>query len=326
MLHERYLNSTLTSYLFPEERNVGGHDTLPGEKESAAGAASSSTFQEQVNEPVPEDEKGYVAFPKANPVEESEVVNVAADLEELAEKELQHQLYIQTIMERWVECVECVVMLKDIDWLDKLPDTPENLECLNIIFKHGMKYCTDFQDGVLQPWKLQDWPLNPRVWLAEMERVLKKMAHKGWLPYWLQHPHDGNIREDASVSAGGSTDPGNYVLDVVVHALRLWQYSESSHISKVMKQSIAEYGERANKSAHGPVNLRGNIIEAMTRNLQFTGTFKGKGKGRIPEYDCVEYWWKWEEEYQSTWTSKKQSRTSYWGRGHASSSTSSWYG
>ena len=135
---------------------------------------------------------------------------------------------IEAAMVRWVEMVECVVMLESIDWLGELEDTPENMAALNIIFMHGMKYCSTFCDGCLQPWNLKDRPLNPRVWLAEMERTLKVMAMKNWLPYWLKHPHDRNIRDDASASADGSTDPGNYVLDVVVHALRLWQYSESS--------------------------------------------------------------------------------------------------
>ena len=93
------------------------------------------------------------------------------------------------------------------------------------------------------------------------------MATRNLLPYWLRRPHERNIREDASESAEGFSDPGNVVLDMAVHALRLWQYCEAYRAEKVMKQSIHEYGSRANKSSVGPVNLRGNIVEAMA-NLQ----------------------------------------------------------
>ena len=70
------------------------------------------------------------------------------------------------------------------------------------------------------------------------------------------------------------TDPGKYDLDAFVHAMRLWQYWEASRADLVMQQPIAEYGRRSNKSAKGPVNLRGNIIEAMTKSLQLMDHLK----------------------------------------------------
>ena len=163
-------------------------------------------------------------------------------------------------------------MLEQVDWLDQIPDTTDNVEALKVIFREGMKYCTRFMNGVLLPWNIAHWPLSPRLWLGEFERTLKQMAVRGLLPYWLQHPQDRNIRNDASESAEGFSDPGNFVLDMVVHALRLRQYCEASRAEAVMKQGIHEYGHRANKSAKGLVNLRGNIVEAMTKNLQQMGS------------------------------------------------------
>ena len=158
--------------------------------------------------------------------------------------------------------------------------------------------------------------MNPRVWLAEMERVLKMMARRNRLPYWLLRPHERNIRDDAAESATGSTDPGNYVLDIVVHSLRLWQYCEASRTVLVMRQSIKDYGEKGNKSSAGPVNLRGNIVEAMQKNLQQVGS---RVLRRQQDYDAVEWWWKWEEQ---------QWETGSWWQGRqasASVSASSWH-
>ena len=151
-----------------------------------------------------------------------------------------------------------------------------------------------------------------------MERVLKEMALRNCLPYWLRRPHDRNIRDDAAASADGSVDPGNYVLDVLVHALRLWQYSESGRIPRVMKQSIAEYGAKSNKSSHGPVNLRGNIVEAMQRNLQQQGVPRLQNEY---EYDAIEWWVNWTPaQSQQTW---QQNQRWVGTRGSAGSSSSS---
>ena len=118
-----------------------------------------------------------------------------------------------------------------------------------------MRYCRDFTNSVILPWNLSEWPLKPRVWLAEMERTLYAMEQRGELPYWLMHPNDRHIRDDAAAAADGFTDPGNMVLDTSVHALRLWQYCDASKASLVVRQSGHEYGHRANCSSTGPVKL-----------------------------------------------------------------------
>merc|ERR1712026_524359 len=122
----------------------------------------------------------------------------------------------------------------------------------------------------------------------------KVMQQRNQLPYWLRKPHDKHIREAAALSADGFTDPGNLVLDTFAHALRLWQYCEPSRASLVVRQSPHDYGHRANRSSTGPVNLRGNIVEAMSRNLQHTGSKVPKGWTK--EYDP--YWWYWTEDVE----------------------------
>ena len=227
-------------------------------------------------------------FPTGDPVETSSYSKDARD--KSSPKASDDLETMEEQMSRIRELVESVDMLEKIDWLADLPDNPENKEALDIIFREGMTYCRTFMDGTLLPWVISDWPLNPRVWLAEMERTLKAMAKKNWLPYWLRRPHDRNIRTDAGESAKGFSDPGNYVLDVMVHALRLWNYTEASRADMVRRQTVHEYGSRANMSAHGPVNLRGNIIEAMTKNLQEAGSSNIRF---WQKYDPVWYWYEW---------------------------------
>jgi hypothetical protein len=232
---------------------------------------------------VPEEQN--CGFPRQDPVEKSPLPPV---VEADSEQDEPETTEISTSdMQRWSEMVECVAMLEQVSWLSDIAETPENAAALNVIFREGMEYCNKFMDGVLLPWNILNWPLQPRIWLGEQERTLKAMAKRGCLPRWLRKPHDKNIREDAAEGAEGFSDPGNFVLDVVVHALRLWQYCDSSKVPAVIRQSIHEYGHRANRSSSGPVNLRGNIVEAMTKDLQKMGTRKHYYKAPI---DAVEQW------------------------------------
>ena len=230
-------------------------------------------------------------FPTEEPVED-EVVDVPgkAELEKIqAEPQGESGAKLQETAERWNEQVKCVKLLEDMTWLAELPDTTDNENALRIIFENDMRYCRDFQSRSLLPWSCDQWPLKPRVWLAGMERVLLAMQRRNQLPYWLRKPHDKNIREDAALSADGFTDPGNLVLDTFVHALRLWQYCEPSRASLVLRQSPHDYGHRANRSSTGPVNLRGNIVEAMSRCLQRTASFVPRHWKK--PYDPYRYWW-----------------------------------
>ena len=273
---------------------------------------------EYLNEPRLPMEERCGDFPTAEHVEEASKVELVPDVESLTEEQQQKE-DVETAMKRWVEQVESVRMLDNIDWLEKVPNTAQNVEALNQIFSQGMTYCTHFLDSCLQPWKMDRWPLNPQLWLGEMGRCLRAMKRRNMIPYWLKRPHDRNIRDDAGASADGSTDPGNYVLDMVVHALRLWQYTEAQCINMVIRQSSVDYGEKANKSSHGPVNLRGNIVEAMQRNLQLMGS---QLLSHEQEYDALEYWWKWEMEVQLRWQRGRFASSSIRGDSSASASSS----
>ena len=198
---------------------------------------------------------------------------VAADAgaDPAAEKEAKEIKAKGKKMDRYAESVLCLEMLNKVDWLSDMPNKDEYGKDLTTIFNEGMKYVEKFQHGTLLPWSLDNWPLNPRVWLGELERVLACLAQRGILPRLLTTPHDRNIRKDACDAAAGFPDPGNEVLDMLVHALRLWKYVTASKVELVIRQSTHEYGAGRNRSSIGPVNFRGNIVEAMTKQLQEAG-------------------------------------------------------
>ena len=312
-LHIRYCEESLTykKYFIP---GPSGESKSTPFLEPEPMPSSSSAASGFLDAPLAIEDKGCTNFPKTEAVEQAQVLAIEDVDEEDPTANQASPDELENAMERWVEMVESVEMLEAITWLSEVPENADNLHAMTTIFNHGMKYCTKFNDGVLLPWKMDDWPLNPRVWLAEMERTLGFMARRNMVPYWLRRPHDRNIRDDAGKSADGSTDPGNYILDMVVHSLRLWQYCEAGRIDRVMKQSIAEYGENANKSSHGPVNLRGNIVEAMQRNLQQTGT---RLSWFEQEYDAYNYWVEWGNGFPS------QGSTQQWATGPSASSSSS---
>ena len=274
-------------------------------------------FQERVNEPgaVPEIS---AAFPRATPVETSPMQEATKTSEETEDEAFRATQ--ESNMQRWTEMIESIGMLEEVDWLDTIGDNEQNREALKIIFREGMYYCNVFMDECLLPWKMEHWPMIPRVWLGEFERCLRHMAKRNILPYWLRRPHDRNIREDASEGAEGFCDPGNYILDQLVHCWRLWHYCEASRSDMVIKQSVQEYGHKSNMSSKGPVNLRGNIVEAMTKNLQQEGGRVDPGTGA--EYNAL-WWidakpWEWQKGKKGGGWSAWASSSSSGGKGKSS--------
>ena len=166
---------------------------------------------------------------------------------------------------RWVEESMSREMLEKITWAAYCPQ--DRKSDLIMIFKLGMKYVDAFNNAVIQPWNVEEVPTHMRPWLAELDLTLKKLMSRNWLPRQLRCPHDRYIRVHAT-GAEGDPDPGNGMYDIIVNMMRLWQAVDENHWEQVVKVAGKEYGERGNKSSAGPVNLRGNMIEALLRWLQ----------------------------------------------------------
>ena len=179
-------------------------------------------------------------------------------------------------------------MLDKIKWGAYCPR--DRRDDLVKIFKLGMKYVDTFDNSVIQPWNVDDLPTHMRPWLAELDFTFQLVMAKGWLPEQIRAPHDKFIRKTAT-GAQGDWDPGNYVFDIMVNLMRLWRAVDENHWESVVKVPAKEYGESGNKSSEGVVNLRGNMIETLLRNVQsMSMTPKNVPPQQI--YSC-ENWYTW---------------------------------
>ena len=292
--------------------------TPPPQAEKPSTASASSSQQPSEKTPLPwplADEEGSEGapaadsemFPKIPHVEGSKPSSDADLVKDGTEYDEEARW-----AERMSEMIECMGKLNDIDWLDQTPDKPEYSAALEWIFEHGLMYCDTFMNGTLQPWAVDGYPPYIRPWFSEMERVFRALARRGWLPHWLRHPRDKWIREDAGESATGFVDPGNFTLDLFVHVMRLWRYIDVIGMDPAIRQPQREYGHQTNKSSRGPVNLRGNIVEASARDLQKMGSsviqhwqrynavdwwsnqwYEKDPRPAQPEEEADDDWWQW---------------------------------
>ena len=112
-----------------------------------------------------------------------------------------------------------------------------------------------------------------RLVTAETMHLFDYMHQQGWSPKELTRPSDKHIRCKAGEDISPLfSDPGNLQYDVLYHILRLDRFLDQTAVHRVIKVSATEYGSGRNKSAVGAVNLRGNIIEAILRELQVNST------------------------------------------------------
>ena len=193
---------------------------------------------------------------------------------------------------RWAEEGMARDMLDRITWADYVPN--DRRADLYKVFELGMKYVDEFDNSVINRWDMQGVPTHMRVWLAELEWTFKRMMAMNWLPQDCRCPNDKFIRARAT-GAEGYHDPGNENWDIMVHLLRMWRAVDVNHYTQVIKVPGKEYGERGNKSAAGPVNLRGNIVESLLRHLQIMGSPPREPKPHQVR-SCQEYflgWYDW---------------------------------
>ena len=178
--------------------------------------------------------------------------------------------------DRWVEEAAARDMLDKMTWADYCPHDLRHE--LYKVFEMGMKYVDEFDNSVVNQWSTQGVPTHVRVWVAELEWTFNAMMAKGWLPQDCRCPHDKFIRLRAT-GGQGDKDPGNQDYDVVVNLLRIWRAVDVHHYEQVVKVAAAAYGENGNKSSHGPVNLRGNIVESVLRHCQAAGAHPRHTRG-----------------------------------------------
>ena len=122
---------------------------------------------------------------------------------------------------------------------------------------------------------------NLRLITVECYWTFSHMASMGWLPRNITRPSDKYIRAAAGACCSEHfVDPGNLQWDILFHILRLDRFVSIDAVERVIRTAPAEYGSSSNKSSKGAVNLRGNILEAALRDLQWMGSTPARGRGQ----------------------------------------------
>ena len=175
----------------------------------------------------------------------------------------------ESAIARISEEAHCREILDRLEWLTYIPDTAEHLESLRQLSELAAEYVETLSNSIVHSiGRERALPSSMRVWIAETRRCLEQMCRLGWAPAFLLHAHDRFIRQDANQAPELYQDPGNVVLDLCVNCLALWRFVNVLPAERVMQVSQGEYGSRSNRSAKGPLNLRGNIIEALLGHCQ----------------------------------------------------------
>jgi hypothetical protein len=256
--HGRYTEATLTQRLYRGE----DESVRPPSANLAGSASSSGPTGHQSASSLQQPETPMASSRPAS----SDSAAAAADegTEDLA---LNEKVFEQHVA-RWSEEDYCRDKLDTLPWARAIPLRPDTMEQMEQVRCALDDYLEKFEHGCTHQWDCSEFPLNSRIWIAETIWTLEALNATGNLPIAMTQPGDKHIRQDAGAAADGFDDPGNLTLDIVVNVLRLWKYVAGFKVDQVRRIAPGEYGTRGNKSSKGPVNLRGNIIEAATIQLQ----------------------------------------------------------
>jgi hypothetical protein len=113
----------------------------------------------------------------------------------------------------------------------------------------------------------EKFPTSLRVWTSATVFALYEIGRRNLFPRFITMPSDIKVRAFANNAPAGYQDPGNITLDMFFHATVFWKLCDVKVAQQVL-QVHGSYGTNTNKSSHGPVNFRGNIIEALLGHLQ----------------------------------------------------------
>ena len=234
-----------------------------------ASSAPSTSAPSQPQEQAPQDETLFAEPPKD--VEPAEVMGSRKapspeDLENMKDT-------LSSFYNRWVEECQGASKLNGLTWAEFCPREPATEQALRFIWERGHEFVQEFQNECCRAYNVTNYPRQLRPWVAETEWTLQRMAMMGWLPRSLLHPRDRAIRKPANEGGDEFLDPGNLSLEMFVYIFRLWKYCDTVGYDATIRVHPDEYGSKPNRSSKGPVNLRGNIVEAMSRDLQVVGSW-----------------------------------------------------
>ena len=113
------------------------------------------------------------------------------------------------------------------------------------------------------------FPSSMRAWSIMPWAALKELETRRKVPRFLAAPTDAKIRLHANLA------PEFYV---TFYLLCLWEFMTPIFLQDILKLSWKDYGARGEKSSKGPMNFRGNVLEALMghcheRSLNVSGGY-----------------------------------------------------
>ena len=203
---------------------------------------------------------GNIAMAAACVTEKSEESGVAHTEQEddLLKAEREHNL------KKVAEALSATDLLNKMSWLHNCPNTMWHWNSFVAI----MDFC---REHILHPalqsvqsfMQKREFPSSMRAWSIMPWAALKELERRGQVPRFLAAPTDAKIRLHANLAPEFYDDPGNVNLDLTFYVLCLWDFICPYALHDILKLSWKDYGTRGEKSSAGPMNFRGNVLEAL---------------------------------------------------------------
>ena len=167
-------------------------------------------------------------------------------------------------LEKAAETLSATTVLQKMSWRHSCPNTTEHWVCFEAIMTFCREFIRNPQLHAVQDFMLkEDFPTSMRAWCIMPWAALKVLEQRREIPRFLSAPTDRKIRDHANLAPDFYQDPGNKNLDLTFYVLSLWEFMTPMVLPEVLKISWKEYGSRGEKSSDGPMNFRGNVLEAL---------------------------------------------------------------
>ena len=227
-------------------------------------------------------------------LDQGEGIRVGNDTEQTAtaaarvSKECEESDEREHNQKRVAEAWSATELLPQMSWLHECRDTEQHRDC----FVATIDFCRErirdpAQQSVQTFLQKPEFPLSLRAWSIMPWAALKELEKRGQLPRFLTAPTDAKIRLHANMAPEFYDDPGNVNLDVSFYILCLWEFMTPMSLEDILKLSWKEYGSRGERSSQGPMNFRGNVLEALMgycheRSINVSGGYHA-GRQKRPE-------------------------------------------
>ena len=185
-------------------------------------------------------------------------VAYAEQEDDLLEAEREHNL------KKVAEGLSAIDLLNKISWLHTCPNTMCHWHSFVAIMDFCREHIRDpTLHSVLSFMQKREFPSSMRAWSIMPWAALKELERRGQVPRFLCAPTDAKIRLHANLMPGFSDDPGNVNLDLTFYLLCLWEFICPYALHDIFKFSWKDFGTRGERTSEGPMNFRGNVLEAF---------------------------------------------------------------